>query len=69
MQQTTTEPYNDSSIIRFGAHKGKRMIDIPARYLLYLFDQGGPTIGTDAGKVRKYIIENLSALKKEAGIK
>jgi uncharacterized protein (DUF3820 family) len=47
----------------FGKHKDKRMIDVPAFYLLYIYDNN---MVSDE-RVRRYIIENLDALKKETG--
>jgi uncharacterized protein (DUF3820 family) len=46
----------------FGKYAGKPMIDVPAKYLLWLFNEG-----CNHDEVRKYIIDNLDALKKEAG--
>lgn len=52
----------DSTLIPFGRYKGKkRMIDVPAPYLLWLFNQGCYHEG-----VKKYIINNIDALRKEA---
>lgn len=31
-----TMKFNDYTIINFGAHKGKTLKDVPAKYLLYL---------------------------------
>jgi len=43
-------------------HKGKAMVDVPASYLLWMWEnkKGGPF-------VRKYIKDNLEVLKKEMG--
>lgn len=57
----TVETFNDNSIMPFGKHRGKAMANIPAVYLLYL--NGCENI--DA-RVKKYIINNLDALNKEA---
>jgi len=57
-----TDPFNDNSIMPFGAHRGKAMINVPAKYLLWLYNNGCNHEG-----IRKYIIENLDALNKEAG--
>lgn len=53
--------YTDSTTMPFGKHKGKRMIDVPAKYFLWLFDEG-----VDHPGVKQYIIDNLDALRKEA---
>lgn len=50
---------DDQSPMPFGKHKGKKMEDVPAEYLLWLRDQN------HTGPVREYIEENLSALLKE----
>lgn len=51
----------DSGLMPFGKFAGKHMIDIPGTYLIYIFDRGWVT---HAG-VKKYIIDNMDALKKE----
>lgn len=45
----------------FGKHKGIRMIDVPADYLLWLHDQEW----AKKGQVHEYIINNMDSLKKE----
>lgn len=52
----------DSSLMPFGKYMGKRLIDILAKYFIWLFDEGCNHPG-----VKAYILENLEALKKEAG--
>lgn len=47
----------------FGKYVGKPMINVPAKYLLWLFDNGCSHDG-----VRKYITANLDVLRKEAGL-
>ena len=59
-----TAIFTDNTPMPFGKYQGKPLIEVPAQYLLWLFDQG-----CNHEAVRKYIIENLDALKKEAGIK
>lgn len=51
----------DSSPMPFGKYAGKAMIDVPAVYLIWLFDQG-----VNNPDVKEYILDNLDALKKEA---
>ena len=44
----------------FGKHKNKKMIDVPAEYLMWLYDNN------KAGKeVEEYIEENKDVLKQE----
>lgn len=50
----------DSDKIWFGKHQGKRLIDIPADYLIWIYEQG-----KCSGPLRKYIENNMDALKKE----
>lgn len=44
----------------FGKYQGKPMIDVPAAYLLWLYNKG-----CDNRPVSKYIQDNLDALNKE----
>lgn len=53
----------DNTIITFGKYKGKkRMHQIPATYLLWLYNKGCRHNG-----VRAYIISNLAAITAAAG--
>lgn len=61
---TTATILTDNSLMPFGKFKGKTMINVPAKYLLWLYNEGC----SDEG-VKNYIISNLEILKKEAGIK
>ena len=51
---------DDNSAMPFGKHKGKKMIDVPADYLLWLHDQGELF-----GDLKGYIDENIEALRLE----
>lgn len=57
----------DDSLMPFGSHKGKQMIDVPADYLLWLFPklqkEFKPNLQNK--EVLKYINENMEVLKKE----
>jgi len=44
----------------FGIHKDKKMKDVPASYLIWLYDNNKCT-----DIVREYIIDNLDVLRKE----
>lgn len=48
----------------FGMHKGKALANVPAKYLLYLYNNG-----VDHSQLKKYIEANMDALQKEAGLK
>ena len=50
----------DSSIMPWGKYKGKEMGNIPADYLLWLYDNE-----KCSGDVKDYIEDNLSVLKQE----
>lgn len=54
----------DNTPMLFGKYMGKPMIEVPAQYLLWLFNEGCNHPG-----VKEYILNNLEALKKEAGQK
>jgi uncharacterized protein (DUF3820 family) len=44
----------------WGVHKGKKMCNIPARYLLYIYNKG-----CSDKYVRAYINENMDVLREE----
>ncbi|PPL04962.1 Putative quorum-sensing-regulated virulence factor [Parapedobacter indicus] len=50
----------DASLMPFGIHKGKRLIDVPAKYLIWLYDEN-----KCSGALKDYIEDNMDALKKE----
>lgn len=56
----------DTDLMPFGAHKGKRMIDVPASYLLWFYEENKAfkTKG-DGLKVWKYAEDNLEVLKSQ----
>lgn len=51
----------DTDHMPFGMHKGKALANVPAKYLIWLHEQGVVHEG-----VKKYIINNLDVLTKEA---
>lgn len=51
----------DESILTFGMHKGKRLIDVPASYLIWLYEEN-----KCGSELRAYIEDNMQALRKEA---
>jgi uncharacterized protein (DUF3820 family) len=51
----------DTDKMPYGIHKDKNMEDVPADYLLYLFDSG-----KCSKAVQDYVIENKEVLKKQA---
>ena len=50
----------DDSDMPYGLHKGKKMIDVPAKYLFWLADNDKCN-----KSVRAYITDNRDALQKE----
>jgi uncharacterized protein (DUF3820 family) len=56
--------FTDITPMPFGKYQGKALIKVPAHYLLWLFNEG-----CDHPQLKKYITENLDALKKETGVK
>lgn len=52
----------DASLMPFGIHKGKRLIDVlPGKYLIWLHENN-----KCSGPLKDYIEDNMDALKKEA---
>ena len=51
----------DATVIQFGKYKGKRMDEIPAAYLLWLFNKGC----SDSG-IQRYITVNLRSIEDAA---
>lgn len=54
------EELTDESIITFGTHKGKKLANVPARYLIFLYEQGKLP-----DNLKSYIIDNWALLKKQ----
>ncbi len=54
---------NDDDLMSFGKHKNKKMVDIPANYLLWLFDQDW--LKAKYPFVWGYIYNSRAALDKE----
>lgn len=50
----------DDSLMPYGKYKGKKMANVPARYLMWLYDNNKCS---DA--VLKYIIKNMQEIKEE----
>lgn len=51
---------NDKSLMPFGVHKGKEMANVPASYLLWLYENN-----KCGGEVKAYIVDNLEVIKQE----
>ena len=50
----------DNDKMPWGAHKGKAMINVPASYLIWLYENN-----KCSGDVKKYIEDNMQVLKSE----
>ncbi len=50
----------DNSLMPFGKYRGEKMANVPADYLLWIFENNKCT-----PEVAKYIAENLSVIKSE----
>lgn len=55
----------DEDPFPYGKYKGEKMANVPAQYLLYLFENGYLNRGIDAKKVCRYVQDNLDVLVKE----
>lgn len=50
----------DESIMPFGKYKGTKIANVPAGYLIWLYDSG-----LNNGPIKDYIIDNMDVLKSE----
>lgn len=50
----------DESLMPFGKFKGQKLIEVPARYLLWLYENNKAY-----GQLKEYIADNLDALRLE----
>jgi uncharacterized protein (DUF3820 family) len=50
----------DSDFMPWGKYKGTKMIDVPASYLLWLYENN-----KCSGEVEDYIADNLDVIKEE----
>ena len=51
---------NDESIITFGKYKGEKLANVPANYLIWLYDEN-----KCFGEIKDYIKENIEVLREE----
>lgn len=51
---------DDNSVLQFGKHKGKKLANIPASYLLWLYENVD-----NIGELATYVKENMQGLLKE----
>jgi uncharacterized protein (DUF3820 family) len=50
----------DESLIPFGKYKDEKMANVPASYLIWMYESG-----KCYGAIKQYIIDNLEVLKEE----
>lgn len=55
---------SDESLMPFGKHKGEKMANVPADYLLWLYENSKVY-----GEVKEYIKDNLEVIKAEIKIR
>jgi uncharacterized protein (DUF3820 family) len=54
----------DNSLMPFGIHKGKELANVPAKYLLFLYNSD-----KCFDELREYIHDNLKILQQEKNLK
>lgn len=54
----------DNSTMPFGKYSGKKMIDVPATYLKFIYENGYVTMHK-FNRVYNYIKDNMDAIEKE----
>lgn len=54
----------DESIMPIGKYKGQKMANVPAEYLLWLYENGNIY-----GELKEYIKNNLDVIKSEINLK
>jgi len=52
----------DTTLMPFGKHKGKKMIDVPAFYLKFIYDNN---MLCKNNELREYIEDNMDVINKE----
>lgn len=56
---------NDNSLMPFGKFKGEKLCNVPASYLLWLYDEIKNKTDMRSKDLATYIEDNMEALKKE----
>lgn len=54
------EKITDESVLTFGIHAGRKVGNVPARYLIFLYEQKRLP-----ENLKAYVVENFAALKKQ----
>lgn len=55
------EPLKDDSLMPSGKHKGTKMINVPARYFIYVYENN--LLSNEL--VKAYIKDNIDAIRQE----
>ncbi len=58
----------DESTMPFGKYKGEKMANVPASYLIWIYDEWtapSPRFGFQNKEVKAYIEENLDVIQQE----
>lgn len=59
------ENYTDETLMPFGKHMGIKLANVPAEYLMWLYDSSEQGKRLSDSKLAKYILENIEALRME----
>jgi uncharacterized protein (DUF3820 family) len=54
------KPFDDQTPMPFGKYTGKKLIEVPAHYLIWLHENN-----KCFGELKKYIEDNMDVLKQE----
>lgn len=54
--------FTDNSIMPFGLHRGKKLIDVPAEYLIFMSSNSGWNKLSSLGR---YVTANIDVLKSQ----
>lgn len=52
--------FDDNSIMPFGKHRGEKLANVPAEYLIYMYDEGRLY-----GGLKQYVDDNMQSLRQE----
>lgn len=60
------EKADDKTLMKWGKYKGKPLAEIPASYLLWIYDEWGLKNSGELHRwLREYIEDNMQGLRKE----
>lgn len=60
----STEVFTDETLMPFGLHKGKKMVDVPGHWLIWYRNTSKGDIGSNR-KLLDYIEDNMDVFKAE----